>query len=208
MDKPSGYKIFCEPETIHYKKLSKSVLKTITFNLEDDNNEEADFNQKTFTFTLQMIKIWTNIFTYFILIRVINELSKNWKNSYCVGGKHYSGTKKIAGGITINKKTGKENKILVGNCVICGRKKSMIVNDNTIKTEGLGSFFKNLGTISARAGKKLATNALKNPARFLEIGANVATAAASRNPKAALSTLPEVINLYHTGKGLYLGKFV
>ena len=84
----------------------------------------------------------------------------------------------------------------------------MTVSDNTIKTEGLGSFFKSFGKISAKAGKKLATNALKNPARFLEIGANVATAAASRNPEAALSTLPEVINFYHTGKGLYLSKFV
>ena len=72
----------------------------------------------------------------------------------------------------------------------------------------MGSFFKNLGKISAKAGKKLATNALKNPARFLEIGANVATAAASRNPKAALSTLPEVIIFYHTGKGLYLPRFI
>ena len=129
-------------------------------------------------------------------------------NSYCVGGKHHSGTKNISGEITINKKTNKEIKLLVGKCMVCNRKKSMIVSDNTIKAEGLGSFFKNLGKISAKAGKKLATNALKNPARFLEIGANVATAAASRNPKAALSTLPEVINFYHTGKGLYLGKFV
>ena len=31
-----------------------------------------------------------------------------------------------------------------------------------------------MGKISANAGRKLATNALKNPARFLEIGANVA----------------------------------
>ena len=65
-----------------------------------------------------------------------------------------------------------------------------------------------MGKISAKAGKKLTTNALKNPARILEIGDNVATAAASRNPKAALSTLPELKIFYHTGKGLYLGKFV
>ena len=84
----------------------------------------------------------------------------------------------------------------------------MTVSDNTIKAEGLGSFFKNLGTISQKVGKKSATNAPKNPARFLEIGANVATAAASSNPKAAISTLPKVNNFYHTGKGFYLGKFV
>ena len=31
LDKPSGYKVFSEPETIHYKKIKKSVLNTITF---------------------------------------------------------------------------------------------------------------------------------------------------------------------------------
>ena len=115
---------------------------------------------------------------------------------------------KITGEITVNKKTGKDTKLLVGKCMVCNRKKSMIVSDNTIKAEGLGSFFKNLGKISSKAGKKLATNVLKNPGRALEIGANIATAAATKSPKAALSTLPEVIKFYHTGKGLYLGKFV
>ena len=129
-------------------------------------------------------------------------------DSYCVGGRHRSGTKDITGEITINKKTGKDTKLLVGKCMVCNRKKSMIVSDNTIKAEGLGSFFKNLGKISSKAGKKLASNVLKNPGRALEIGANIATAAATKSPKAALSTLPEVINFYHTGKGLYLGKFV
>ena len=58
MDKKPRYKVFCEPETIHYKKKqNKSVLNTKTFYLEDDNNEEVDFNGETLTFTLQMIKI-------------------------------------------------------------------------------------------------------------------------------------------------------
>ena len=57
LDKPTGYKIFREPESIHYKKLNKSVLDTITFYLEDDDPKEVDFNQETLTFTLQMIKI-------------------------------------------------------------------------------------------------------------------------------------------------------
>ena len=56
LDKPARNKVFCEPETIHYKKIIKSVLKTITFYLEDDNNKEVDFNQETMTFTLQKIK--------------------------------------------------------------------------------------------------------------------------------------------------------
>ena len=57
LDKPSGYKVFCQPETIHYKKINKSILNTATFYLEDDNNKEVNFNQETLTFTLQMIKI-------------------------------------------------------------------------------------------------------------------------------------------------------
>ena len=128
-------------------------------------------------------------------------------DSYCVGGKHRCGTKNITGEITFNKKTGKEIKLLVGKCVICDRKKSMIVSDNTVQAKGLGDFFKKLGKVSGKAAKKLATNALKNPSRFLEIGANVDAATASRNPKAALSALPEVINFYHTGKGFYLPRF-
>ena len=57
LDKKPGYKVFCEPETIHYKKINKSVSNTITSYLEDDNSKEVDFNQETLTFTLQMIKI-------------------------------------------------------------------------------------------------------------------------------------------------------
>ena len=57
LDKLPGYKVFCEPETIHYKKINKSVLNTIKFYLEDNDRKEVDFNGETLTFTLQMIKI-------------------------------------------------------------------------------------------------------------------------------------------------------
>ena len=124
-------------------------------------------------------------------------------DSFCVGGRHRSATIKICGD-----KTSKGSKVLIGYCSVCNRKKSMTVSDNTIEAEGLGSFFKNLGKISSKAGKKLAENVLSNPGRALDLTAKIATAAASKSPKAALSTLPEVINFYHTGKGLYLGKFV
>ena len=43
--------------TIQYKKITKSVLKTITFYLEDNNNEVVNFNGEMLTFTLQMINI-------------------------------------------------------------------------------------------------------------------------------------------------------
>ena len=54
----------------------------------------------------------------------------------------------------------------------------------------------------------MAKNVLNNPGRTLDITAKIATAAASRNSNQALSTLPELITFYNTGKGLYLGKFV
>ena len=57
LDKLPGYKVISEPETIHYKKINKSVLNTITFYLEDSDHNEVDFNGETLTFTLQMIKI-------------------------------------------------------------------------------------------------------------------------------------------------------
>ena len=82
------------------------------------------------------------------------------------------------------------------------------MSDNTIQAEGLGDFFKIIGKEGLNVSKKMAKNALKNLSRFLDLTANVATAAASRSPKAALSTLLEVIIFYHTGKGLYLGTFV
>ena len=56
LDKSSGYKAFCQPETKHYKKINKSVLNTITFYLEDDDHKEVNFNGETLTFILQMIK--------------------------------------------------------------------------------------------------------------------------------------------------------
>ena len=77
-------------------------------------------------------------------------------NSYCVGQKHYSGTKNIIGEITLPKKTGREIKLLVGQCSICNRKKSMIVSGNTIQAEGLGDFFKNLGKKGLNVSKKMA----------------------------------------------------
>ena len=124
-------------------------------------------------------------------------------DSYCVGGRHKSSTVKIYRDIT-----SKGSKVLIGYCSICNRKKSMTVSDNTIKAEGLGDFFKNLGKKGLNVSKKMAKNVLSNPGGALDLTAKIATAAASRNSKQALSTLPELITFYNTGKGVYLGKFV
>ena len=127
-------------------------------------------------------------------------------NGYCIGGKHRSGTKNVTGEITINRKTGREFKLLVGKCAICNRKKSMIVSDNKTKAEGLGDFFKNLGCKGLNVSKKMAKNVLSNPGRALDLTAKIATAAAFKNSKQALLTLPELITFSNTGKGLYLAK--
>ena len=137
----------------------------------------------------------------------MSSSQKFQSDSYCVGGRHKSGTKNIVGEIRNNKKTGKEIKLLFGQCMVCNRKKSMIVSDNVIQAEGLGDFFKNLGKKGLNASKKMAKNVLSNPGRALDLTAKIATAAASRISKQALSTLPELITFYHTGKGLYLPRF-
>ena len=50
--------------------------------------------------------------------------------------------------------TSKGSKVIIGFCSLCNRKKSMTFSDNTIQADGIGSFFKNLGKITAKAGKK------------------------------------------------------
>ena len=121
-------------------------------------------------------------------------------NSYCVGGKHYSPTTNIYGDITnTGIRIGRPVKILRGNCVVCNRNKSLIVSDRTVDAEGLGDFFKHLGSAAKNVGKKI----LNNPARALEIAANIGTAAASKNPRLIAATAPDVIKFVHQGKGLY-----
>ena len=73
------------------------------------------------------------------------SLLKKFKtNSFCVGGRHYSGTNKIRGfiGEPASRITSKSTKMLKGNCVKCKRNKSMTVSDATIEAEGLKDSFK------------------------------------------------------------------
>ena len=132
-------------------------------------------------------------------------LDKFKTNSYCVGGRHYSGINNIRGFIT-----SKGTRIVKGNCVICRRKKSMTVFDATIEAEGLKDFFKSVGRATVNFGKKVANN----PVRALEIASKIGSAAASRRPRAALSdksdlirfaTTVEGIKVVQKGRGLYLG---
>ena len=88
----------------------------------------------------------------------MSRLQKFKTNSYCVGGRHYSGTKNIRGFIT-----SKGTKMLKGNK--CKRNKSMTVSDATIEAEGLKDFFESVGKATVNFGKKLANN----PVRASEI---------------------------------------
>ena len=66
----------------------------------------------------------------------------------------------------------------------------------------------NLDKKGLRISEKKAKNFLKNPGKALHITSNIASAFTTENPKAAFSSLPEVINFYCTGKEIYLGKIV
>ena len=132
-------------------------------------------------------------------------LNKFKTNSYCVGGRHYSGTNNIHGFISA-----KGTKMLKGNCVKCRRNKSMTVSDATIEAEGLKDFFKSVGRATVNFGKKVANN----PLRALERESKIGSAAASKNPKAALAATPDLIKfatagegikVVQKGRGLYLG---
>ena len=92
--------------------------------------------------------------------------------------------------------------------MICDKQKSMTVSDNVIQVESPSAFLKSLGKKGLKVSKKMIKNVLKDPSRALDFTANIATAAASRNPKNVTKSLPELKTFYNTGKGLYLGKFV
>ena len=86
----------------------------------------------------------------------------------------------------------------------------MTVSDATIVAEGRKDFFKSVGRAAVNFGKIVANN----PVRALEIASKIGSAAASRNPKAALAATPDLIKFATTvegikvvqkRRGLYLG---
>ena len=92
--------------------------------------------------------------------------------------------------------------VIVQNVIM----KSMVVSKNTIQAECFGDFFKSLGEKRLKFSKQLKKNVFKSRGGAKDITGNIAIA--FRNLKAVLSTLPDVINFYQRGKGLYLGKIV
>ena len=123
-------------------------------------------------------------------------------NPYGVGGTHQCATISIEGDIT---KTGRN--LLIGRIVHCNRKNQWLLCWDT-SSRRMGEFFKKSGGSSAIAGEKMATTVMKSLGRVSEIGANIGSAAVSKIPRAASSSIPDVLLFYRTGKGLYLGILV
>ena len=48
LEKPTRYRVFCEPQTIHCKIKKKSVLKSLTFYLGEDDHKVKKINGETF----------------------------------------------------------------------------------------------------------------------------------------------------------------
>ena len=49
--------VFCDPETILYKKVNKSVSNKISVHLEDAESIRVDFNDATMTITILLFRI-------------------------------------------------------------------------------------------------------------------------------------------------------
>ena len=79
------------------------------------------------------------------------------------------------------------------------RKINTTLPDKTIIAEGLSDFSRTLGRKLRGVSGNLPKNVWENPGQTLEIGAKVGTAFASRSPKAALSSILEVINFLSFG---------
>ena len=74
----------------------------------------------------------------------------------------------------------------------------MTVSDATIEAEGLKDFFKYVGKATVNFGEIVSNN----PVRALAMASKIGSAAASRNPRAALSATPDLIKFATTGESI------
>ena len=84
----------------------------------------------------------------------------------------------------------------------------MSFSDNKMEAERIGKISKIRRKPSAEIGRKKTSKITKRCGRALEIGAKIAGAAVTRNPKAALSAILNGKIFYHTMKELYLGRII
>ena len=52
-----GHRVFLKPESMHYKKINKTVANTISFYSEFDDHAEVNFSGETTTSNWQLVKI-------------------------------------------------------------------------------------------------------------------------------------------------------
>ena len=62
---------------------------------------------------------------------------------------------------------------------------------------------KNVGKVSSASVENICTIMMKNPSRASDIGTTIGSAVVSRDTKAVLSTVPDLIGFYHAGKRFF-----
>ena len=145
--------------------------------------------------TKKLLYFLTSIILYiYIYIYIEISLLKKFKtDSYCVGGRHYSGTIDKRGYVST-----KGTKMLKDNCVNCKRNNSMSISDATIEAEGLKDCFKSVDRATVNFGNKVSNN----PVRALEKVIKIGSAAACRNPKATLAATPDLMKFATISEGI------
>ena len=83
----------------------------------------------------------------------------------------------------------------------------MYANHNTVAAEIMGDFFKSIGKKGPLYQKKMVKHISENPGRPLALGAIFGSELSPKNPRAAISTLPDVTAFHHTAEGLYVRKW-
>ena len=74
----------------------------------------------------------------------------------------------------------------------------MTVSDRAIEAKGLKDFFKNVDKTTVNFGKRVAHNSVG----ALEIASKGGSAAATKNPRAALAAAQDLIKFATTGEGI------
>ena len=91
-----------------------------------------------------------------------------------------------------------------GQCIICGRNKSVNCTNSEIAGDGnLGNFFKKVWNKAVKpAGSYIGKNIAKDPMKALNMGFNMGAALALKNPTAIMSAGAQAGKFLATGKGI------
>ena len=115
----------------------------------------------------------------------------------------FGGCHQLVTNSTKNDLTKSSQHFRFGTCNQCHIKKLIVVSDETVLGDVFWQSFKNIGKMFPETGKKLATTVKNNPGRTLEIGAKMGGSAVSKKFEAVLSTILDVMKIYHTREGFF-----